>query len=193
MNDLENFREINSFEKKIILYSLSTISSKILQILNDLQNFLYILFKGNDSKNNYPVIFLIEKEQKEIVELLNDKNIVYSVGLYFGFFKRKNFYLSLEGAEFLHEKKIFPEFQQLFLNKKGEKSFLYGNNISRYMIDKIPQKLKKKDILLVLNNFNEIIGISQSQCDNKIIHTLKPKEIIATNLSDKGLYLRKIQ
>jgi ribosome biogenesis protein Nip4 len=193
MNDLENFREINSFEKKIILYSLSTISSKILQILYDLQNFLYILFKGNDSKNNYPVIFLIEKEQKEFVELLNDKNIVYSVGLYFGFFKRDNFYLSLEGAEFLHENEIFPEFQQLFLNKKGEKSFLYGNNILMNMIDKIPQKLKKKDIMLVLNNFNEIIGISQSQCDDKIIHTLKPKDIIATNLSDKGLYLRKTQ
>jgi len=193
MNGLANFREINSFEKKIILHSLSTISPKILQILYDLQNFLCISFKENYSKNNYPVIFLIEKGQKEIVELLNDKSIVYSVGLYFGFIKRSNFYLSLEGAEFLHAKKIFPEFQQLFLNKKGEKSFLYGNNISRNMIDMIPQKVKKKDILLVLNNFNEIIGISQSQFDEKIIHTLKPKDIIAINLSDKGFYLRKTQ
>lgn len=193
MNDLENFREINSFEKKIILQSQSTISSKILQMLYDLQYFLYISFKENDSKNNYPLIFLIEKGQKGIVELINDKNIIHSVGLYFGFIKKNMFYLSLEGAEFLHREKIFPEFQELILNIKGEKSYLYGNNISRNMIEKIPQKLKKNNILLVLNNLNEIIGISQSQCDEKIIHTLKPKDFVAINMSDKGKYLRKAQ
>ena len=103
------------------------------------------------------------------------------------------FFLSLEGAEFLYENEIFSEFQQLILNKKGEKSFLYGNNISKKMIDKIPQKLKNKDFLLVLNDLNEIIGISQSQCDRQIIHTLNSEDIVAINLSDKGYYLRKKQ
>ncbi|MCK4286704.1 MAG: hypothetical protein KAX18_10905 [Candidatus Lokiarchaeota archaeon] len=193
MNDLENFRQINSFEKKIILRSLSTDSSKILQILDDLQYFLYISFQQKETKNNYPVIFLITNDQKKYLDLINIKNLVHSAGLYLGFIKKSIFFLSLEGAEFLYENKIFSEFQQLILNKKGEKSFLYGNNISKKMIDKIPQKLKNKDFLLVINNLNEIIGISQSQCDRQIIHTLNSENIVAINLSDKGYYLRKKQ
>jgi len=193
MNDLENFRQINSFEKKIILRSLSTSSSKILQILDDLHYFLYISFKQKETKNNYPVIFLITNDQKKYLDLINVKNLVHSVGLYFGFIKRSIFFLSLEGAEFLYENDVFSEYQQLFLNKKGEKSFLYGNNISKKMIKKIPQKLKNKDFLLVLNGLNEIIGISQSQYDHQIIHTLNLEDIIAINLSDKGYYLRKKQ
>ena len=193
MNDLENFRQINSFEKKIILRSLSAISSKILQNLDDLQYFLYISFQEKGPKNNYPMIFLITNDQKRFLDLINVKNIIHSVGLYFGFFKKDSFFLSIEGAEFLYKDKIFSEFQQLILNKNGEKSFLYGNNISKKMIEIIPQNLKNKDFLLVFNDLREIIGISQSQCDSQIIHTLKSKEIIATNLNDKGIYLRKPQ
>jgi ribosome biogenesis protein Nip4 len=61
------------------------------------------------------------------------------------------------------------------------------------MIEIIPQNLKNKDFLLVFNNLSEIIGISQSRCDSQIIQTLNSKDIIATNLNDKGIYLRKPQ
>ncbi|MHA2280365.1 MAG: hypothetical protein ACXAC5_05910 [Promethearchaeota archaeon] len=193
MNDLENFRQINSFEKKIILRSLSTNLSKILQIFDDLHYFLYISFNHKETENNFPEVFLLTNDQKKILGLINVKNIILSVGLYFGFIKKDIFLLSLEGAEFLHKNKIFPEFKQLVLNKQGEKSFLYGNNVSKKMIDRIPQKLKNKDFLLVLNNLSEIIGISQSKYNNQIIPSLKSKDIVAINLSDKGYYLRKTQ
>lgn len=193
MNDLENFREINSFEKKIILQSFSTNLSNILQILDDIQYFLYISFTQKETKNNYPVIFLLTRDQQKFLELINVESTIYFIGLYFGFIKKNNFLLSLEGAEFLYENKIFSEFQQLFLNKKGEKSFLYGNNVSKNMIGKIPQKLMNKDFLIVLNTLNEIIGICQSQYDSQSINTLKSKDIVAINLNDKGIYLRKSQ
>jgi ribosome biogenesis protein Nip4 len=193
MNDLENFRLINSYEKKIINSSLSVISTKILQILYDLQFSLYISFKHENSKTNYPKVFLLTVGQKEFLELSNFKNSVHFAGLYFGFIKKSNFLLSLEAAEFLYNEKLITKFQQLFLNKKGERSYLYGNNVLKKMAEKIPQKLKKQDFLLVFNNLNEIIGISRSLSDNQIIHTLKSGEVIATNLVDKGLYLRKVQ
>jgi len=193
MNGLENFRQISSFEKKIILDSLSTTSSKILQFLNELRYFLYISFRQVETRDNYPVVFLLTIDQKRFLELINGNRAIHSGGLYFGFIKRDNFLLSIEGAEFLYKNKIFPEFQQIFLNNKGEKSFLYGNNISKKMIDKFPPKLKKKDFLLVLNNLNEILGISQSRCDSQIIQTLNSKDIVANNLNDKGIYLRKAQ
>ena len=193
MNDLENFRQVSSFEKTIILNSLSTISTKIMQILNDLHYDLYISFQRKETENDYPEIFLITDVQKKYLGLINLNNITHSVGLYFGFFKKNSFFLSLEGAEFLYKDKIFSEFQQLILNKNGEKSFLYGNNISKKMIDKFPLKLKNKDFLLVLNDLHELIGISQSQCDHQTILNLKSEDIVAINLSDKGYYLRKKQ
>lgn len=193
MHDVENFRQITSFERKIVLRALSTISSKILKNLDNLQYYLFISFNERKSKNLYPKIFLVKDNQKNFLNLINDKNIIKSVGQYFGFIKKDFFFLSLDGAEFLYNNKIFSEFKRLFLNKKGEKSFLYGNNISKEMVDHIPQKLNNRDFLLVFNEVNEIIGISQSQCNHQIIPTLNSKEIIAINLSDKGLYLRKAQ
>jgi len=193
MNDLKDFREINSFEKKIIFHSLSTNSSKILQSLDDFQYFFYISFKQNKTKNNYPEVFLITKDQKRFLSLINVKNIIHSVGLYFGFFKKDTFLLSLEGAEFLYKDKIFSEFQQVILDKNGEKSFLYGNNILKSMIVKTPNNIKENSFLLVFNNLDEIIGIALSHINAKNIQSLKPKDIIAINLSDKGFYLRKNQ
>ena len=61
------------------------------------------------------------------------------------------------------------------------------------MINKFPPKLKNKDFLLVLNDLNEILGICQAQCDSQIFQTLNSKDVVANNLKDKGIYLRKTQ
>jgi len=193
MNDLEIFRHLNKFEKTMITNSFSKISLKLLPVFKEIEKFLYIFISNQTTQKNYPKIYLFSEKLENFLQNTKTQMDVYSGGLYFGFIKKSIFFLSLEGAEFLYKNEIFSEFQHLSLNKKGEKSFLYGNNISKKMIDKIPQKLKNKDFLLVLNGLNEIIGISQSQCDHQIIHTLNSEEIVAINLSDKGYYLRKKQ
>jgi len=193
MNDLANFRQINSFEKKIILRSLSTNSSKILQILDELYYFLYISFQQKQTKNNYPVIFLITYDQKKYLDLINVKNLVHSVGLYFGFIKRSVFFLSLEGAEFLYKNEIFSEFQQLSLNKKGEKSILYGNDILKENVIIFSPNLRKDDFLVIKNTQNEIIAIAKSLINKQDLKILNPRDKIALNLVDKGYYLRKSQ
>ncbi|MFW9823606.1 MAG: hypothetical protein ACFFE4_11755, partial [Candidatus Thorarchaeota archaeon] len=129
MNNSLNFRIINSYEKDIIENSLSTISSKILQNLEGSQYFLFISFQQKDLKSNFPEIFLITNDQKNILYSINTKDDVFSIGLYFGFIKKKKFYLSLEGAEFLSKKSKTSDFKELILNEKGEKSILYGNDI----------------------------------------------------------------
>jgi hypothetical protein len=47
--------------------------------------------------------------------------------------------------------------------------------------------------LLIFNELNEILAIAQSKYESKNLQQLKPKDIIAFNLSDKGIYLRKKQ
>jgi len=99
--------------------------------------------------------------------------------------------LSIEGAEFLYISNFFTDFKKLILNENGEKSILYGNNILKKMLVHSPIDLKKTDFLLLLNENDEILGLGFSQTNNEQILNLKPSDLIALNLSDKGYYLRQ--
>ena len=61
------------------------------------------------------------------------------------------------------------------------------------MITKTPSNLQKGDLLIIFNDMNEILGIAQSKVERESLKHLKPKNVIAINLSDKGYYLRKKQ
>ena len=143
-------------------------------------------------KDKFPNIYLITKNQVILLRNLDNDKIL-SAGLYFGFIKKGSFYLSLEGAEFLYHNSLVSDFKKIHVNDKGEKSILYGNNILKNMIKKIPDSLKQNDVALIFNKNEELIALVQSKYDLQKIQELKPKDIIAINLNDKGYYLRKNQ
>ena len=58
------------------------------------------------------------------------------------------------------------------------------------MLYNIPVTLKDNDFLLILNRKDEIIAIAQSKCNYENAEKAQHQEIIALNLSDKGIYLR---
>jgi len=193
MIDTKKFREINETEKGIITDSVLKISTKILSVLKKIDYKIYIALVNKTSKNNYPSIFLIPNNlTKNLVKFQQEISII-TAGLYFGFIKKGEFYLSLEGAEFLHKSGCFSKNQELYVNRSGEKSILYGNRISKSMIAKIPTGLQKNAFLLVFNLTNELIAIAKSQVNYVTYENLNLKDPIAINLVDKGYYLRKKQ
>ena len=99
----------------------------------------------------------------------------------------------MEGAEFLLNLNFFSEKHLVTVNNDGEKAILYRNQIQKKMIIKRSNEVKKNDFLLVFNQSNELICISQSQVNFEDIQNLKLNDIIAFNLIDKGYYLRKKQ
>lgn len=193
MDDPKNFRKINEIERSIIFTSISDISSKLRSNMDNIGKFLYISLEKLARQKQYLNIYLISNEIFKIIDRVNETDEVVFSGLYFGFIKKSMFYLSLDGAEYLYHSGIFCEFQQLHVNEDGEKSILYGNNILKSMMVKAPSNLKEKDFLLVFNELKEIIAIAQSQVNYKNLQKIKPKDVIAINLRDKGLYLRKDQ
>ncbi|KKM78182.1 hypothetical protein LCGC14_1362560 [marine sediment metagenome] len=193
MNDTRIFRNINNIEMKIIATSFYNLSTKFSSSLDNLKRFLYISIDKSPTKENYPSIYFITNEQKKIINKSSIGNKIYAAGLYFGFIKKGKFYLSIEGAEYLYRQEYFSDFQLLQVNELGEKSILYGNNILKKMVVKTPENLKEKDFLLIFNDRKEIIAIALSHVNSGDILKLKPKDTIAINLSDKGLYLRKKQ
>jgi len=162
-------------------------------IFDSLNELLYILINNSTTKKDYPSIYLITDKQQKLIDEFNVLNRIYAAGLYFGFLKKGDFYFSIEGVEYIYNNGIFTDFKLLQLTESGEKSFLYGNNILKMMVSKSPTNLKKKDFLLLLNEFEEIIGLGISRVNNETILNLKPKDIFAGNISDKGQYLRRRQ
>jgi len=192
MNETLEFRKINEIEEKIIITSLTKISSEFQQIINDFKQFLYFSTESLTSRSKFPKIFLISKDQNILLQSLNYDRII-SVGLYFGFIKKGNFHISIECAEFLLKNNVLSDLKKLYVNNKGEKSILYGNNILKNMIIKFPISLRKKDLLLIINKNDEILALALSKFDFQDIQEAKPKDVIAINLIDKGMYLRVSQ
>jgi len=187
------FRKINTVETKLIENTFNTISADLSLILEDLKNLLYILINESITQKDYPSIYLITDEQQKLFNNSNITSRIYAAGLYFGFLKKGDFYFSIEGVAYLYKKGIFTGFNRVFLNESGEKSFLYGNNILKRMVRKSPNTLKEKDFLVIFNNFDEILGLGISRVDNETLSNLKPDDIFAINIKDKGQYLRKKQ
>ena len=188
-----DFRVVNKIEKRIIIDSLSTIAPKILRILEKKKFNYFISFYESGVKVKFPLIFLLQNHFLKIIDKLEPKANIISAGVYFGFIKKNNFLLSVEGAEFLQNLNSFPERNLVIVNNNGEKAILYGNKIIKKMIVQLSNEVKKNDFLLIFNEKNELISIALSQVGFKEYQNLNHNEIIALNLIDKGYYLRRKQ
>ncbi len=184
-------RPINEFEKKLINETFFQISINVSSLAPDLGDLVFILL--DPSQQEFPKMFLIPKDLHKIISNLESNKKISVAGIYFGFIKKGEFFISLEGTEFLYNNAAFSDEKQLIVNENGEKSTLYGNHILKEMIEKVPKSFQKNDFLVVLNQKQELIAISNAQCDSLLYNDLKPKEIVAKNLTDKGYYLRKKQ
>ena len=193
MIESSNFRKINEIENKIISESLTKISPQILKFLTESKKDLYISIIESNRKTKYPRVYLVSNDFLKTIDLNRLKDKIYSINLFFGFIKKSVFYLSLEGAEFLYQQGNLLDLNRILLNEKGEKSILYGNNVLKNMIIKTSPNLEKGDFLLIFNESDEIIAIGQSKVDINTLQPLQPKDTIAINLSDKGIYLREKQ
>ena len=193
MIDTKKFRKVNETENAIITDSVLKISTTISSVLKKIDYKIYVKLYNKISKNNYPFIFLIPNNlTKDLVNFQQEISVI-SAGLYFGFIKKGEFYLSLEGAEFLLMLGCFSKQQKIYVNEDGEKAILYGNRILKRNIAEITTELKKGVFLLVFNLEKELIAIAKSQVNYPIYKNLNPNEMVAINLVDKGYYLRKRQ
>ncbi|MHA1467050.1 MAG: hypothetical protein ACTSP6_03110 [Promethearchaeota archaeon] len=193
MSNQKKIRIINITEEKIVADSLSKISKNIVLVLNSIDYELFILFNILSTNDKFPSIYLVPNNLIEIINRFESEISISSLGVYFGFIKKNQFLLSLEGAEFLNKLNAFPEKHHIVVNNEGEKSILYGNHIITKFLHKTPKLLEKNAFVLILNESNELISIGYSQVDFDLICKLKPKDIIVKNLKDKGYYLRKEQ
>jgi len=190
MRDFKNFRLLNETEIKIILAALNQISPSIAPFIEKKNFSLYILIPENENRH---LVYLIFERLRELILSFQINVKITSTGLYLGFISRNTFFLSLEGAEFFLKENIIPEHNILKVTNEGEKAILYGNPITKRMISNFPSDFQKSAILLVLNESRELIALARLENDPSNYKLLNQGDLVATNLIDKGYYLRRKQ
>ncbi|MCP4761282.1 MAG: hypothetical protein GY870_05840 [archaeon] len=131
-------------------------------------------------------VFLVRHQDAKFLNNIKDKRAIEHSGIFFGYIKKGDFQLSLEGAEFLIlevNNRVDIKLKKITLNEAGAKSFLYGNSLKPFFFAKSPELLNKKDLIFV-NNPNEVfIGIG--------FIFKRDENVELRNLVDYGYYLRR--
>ena len=182
-------RPINLTEKEIIQNSLNKLDPNLFS--NEYR--IYICFNPIWKNQNFPSIYLVTQQQHDFMKTLGDYSDIYSAGLYMGFIKEGNFLISLEFLEFLKQQGFSIGVKIIIVNESGERSVLYGNNITKEMIFSYSKDLKKNDDVIILNQNNELLAFGKYSPDKEDILSLNAKGNVAINIVDKGNYLRKKQ
>ena len=193
MRDLEQFRLANQFELNIIDSLISKLNPKLHDFLIQNFNKIYVNLTDLSSKGNYPSIFLISDELQTSINHLKYSRDLVAAGLYLGFLKKSEFYLSLEGAEYFYHYDLIPKNRLIVINNKGEKAILYGNNITKEMVIQFPDDIQIGNISVIVNELNELLAISIAKVDSTMLPNLELRDVIAQNIVDKGIYLREKQ
>jgi len=155
---------------------LDHISNKIWESFHNIPYNIYI------KKGKPTLIFLVSHDFNKILNKISEKHLIEHIGIYFGFIFKGEFYLSLEGAEFIYydlkkylinksksvnleDSDIFWKvlgLKRLIVSESASKSFMYGNNLKMEDIIKmIPEKLtfNRKDVVFILDSDMNFLGI----------------------------------
>ena len=128
-------------------------------------------------------IYMIPSTMKKFVNL----NEIYSIGIDIGILKKK----FLPSIPFLYYvSKYSDSYSYVIINDHASELFLYGRNLLGSSIIESSNNIRENDLVVVLDERLEPLGLGLSRCVNKQI---KNNKITVTNIYDLGNYLRKEQ
>ncbi|MGN6560785.1 MAG: hypothetical protein ACTHJ2_09700, partial [Candidatus Nitrosocosmicus sp.] len=143
----------------------------------------YNLMEKTNSK--YKVHVCSNKELKEMTIRLQP---IYS-GICIGEIKNKKFTPNLNFAEIIVNQNPGLSYPYVILEEKGLQLALFGRDIMGQSIILCNNIIKENQILLLLNENKEVIGIGKSRYNDKLI--MQSNKITIDNIQDIGTYYLK--
>lgn len=143
-------------------------------------------------KGKPTMVFLVRHEDISLIKKIENKKIIEHSGIYLGFIKEKEFFLGLEGAEFLFlnlNNKYNLNLKTITITEQAAESFLYGNNIRPEEFTRSPKILNRKDVIFVLNPSSIFLGIGY--IFKYRVTEYDEERIELRNLVDYGYYIRR--
>jgi ribosome biogenesis protein Nip4 len=141
-------------------------------------------------KGTFTSIHLLPRDAKDRFKGLMGNPGLKHFGLFLGMF-HGTFNLSLEGASELAKRGGLLR-NWIKLNDEGEKSFLYGQDIKKPMLQEVcPRGIThNRGICIVLNARGECIGVGKLEAKDPRLVRVDDDEVIIKNVVDRGVYLR---
>lgn len=145
-------------------------------------------------ENRYKIVYKLSKALLQTVKCLElSFNLLkipkfHSFGLSVGVFRGEQFLIGIEMIRDLakYSNKIVE------VTAKGEQLFLYGRNLQKRSLNKIPRQLRAGERVIIQNMRKEALGIGELLEDVFNLDTVSPKREVINNLIDLGTrYLRK--
>ena len=180
MNSKPVFHLATKKQIQHIKTGLHRISPQIWECLGEESLNIYIRYNKNVE------IYLVSQLLERKIRLIKDYKYLQHTGIYFGFLKETEFLLSLEGAEYIRnefQKKKRTKLRTITVSEEGAKSFLYGNTLQPTDFILSPKTLNRKDVIFVLNQNSEFIGIGYI--------FKRDDRLELRNLVDYGYYIRR--
>ncbi len=140
---------------------------------------------GGKTNGNSEVYVCSSKDQKELTIKLQP---IYS-GIVIGNIKGKKFTPGLNFAELIvnHNPKL--NYPYVVLENKASNLYIYGRDIMGNSIVDFFNEIKENQIIIILNQKKEVLGIGRSRFNNNLI-TQKDK-IVIDNVQDIGTHYLK--
>jgi len=181
-------REVTMAEKKLIIDTIDR--SFGMGVANKVLNSGTLVIIDNRNKIVYKMSKALHQTVKYLERSLNLLKIpkFHSFGLSIGFFKGEQFLIGIEMIRDIakYSNKI------VVVTSKGEQLFLYGRNLQKRSLNRIPRQLQAGDQVIIQNMRKEAIGIGELLEDMCNLDIVSPKREVINNLNDLGTrYLRK--
>ena len=164
-------------------------SDKVLIENNNLKNRNRDTFKDKLKlmDNNCNIYLCSNKEQKEMVIKMQPLH----TGIMIGQIKNKKFIPNLNFAEIIVKYNSTLNYPYVILENKGSNLVLYGRDVMGKSVLEFNNQIKENQILLILNQKKEVIGIGRSRYNNKLI--VQTDKITVDNIQDIGTHYLKYE
>lgn len=137
--------------------------------------------------NNCNIYLCSNKEQKEIAIELQPLH----TGIIIGQIKNKRFIPNLNFAEIIIKYNPILNYPYVILEDKGANLVLYGRDIMGKSILEFNNQINENQLLIILNQKKEVIGIGRSRYKNKLI--CQTDKITIDNIQDIGTHYLKYE
>lgn len=150
-----------------------------------------------ESKNKNKYNFMEKTDSKSKVHVCSNKELkemtirlqpMYS-GICIGEIKNKKFTPNLNFAEIIVNQNAELSYPYVILEQKGLQLALFGRDVMGQSIILCNNIIKENQILLLLNENKEVIGIGKSRYNDKLI--IQSNKITINNIQDIGTYYLK--
>jgi ribosome biogenesis protein Nip4 len=146
-------------------------------------NFVPIILENGSIQS----LYLCSMNWIDILEQGLGSYELYSIGLLFGEIVQGKLKLSIA----ILNKIASLTANFIIISGKGVGPFTYGKSILKESVKELGQDLKKGQRVIVLNDVCDCLGLAMMTVDEHRVSRLQSNDLVAKNLTDIGLYVRK--